>query len=76
VPEERTNQVRPRCHLGQLQLDAIFEVFPGAQRTPGVAGALGVTPDQLVSLFWCRVNPEQGAAYETARKGVTCFWSE
>ena len=48
MPDEQANQVRLRRHVSRLQLDAIFEMFAGAQRPTGFAGALGLAPHQLV----------------------------
>ena len=48
MPEERTDQIRLGGHVGQLRLDAVFQMFAGPQRPASVAGALGVTPDPLI----------------------------
>lgn len=73
MPEERANQVRLCRQVGQLKLDAIFQTFPSAQRTTGVAGALGVTPHQLVGVQFGGVARQEVQRQLALQLGDVCL---
>ena len=48
--EERPHQDGPATDLSQLPGHTLIELFTLLERTPGIAGALRVAPDQFVGV--------------------------